>query len=404
MRTIQILGRMSAAELAAGRYMRGPDGHQGGTLDLKAIEEHFDRYHSEAKGLIEEAKSLGTLNKARLDEIEQKLARKGYSGGREAPPRTLGAQFIEQDGVKDFTDRRARHDRFSFETKATLTSATTDSAGSVGDALVPYRDPTITPLPQRRTVVRDLLNVVPITGNSVEVVKQTGRTSGAAPVAEGAVKPSSDFKFDLESLPTRTIAHWMKASRQILEDLPQLKSLIDTELLNGLALAEEDQVLNGDGTGQNLLGLIPEATAYSAPITIVDDNGELDQIGLAILQGALALFPPTGIIMNDADWTRIALLKDGDGNYILGSPAAMTAKRLWGLPVVTTPAMTVDKFLVGDFATAATLYDRWTARVEVGTVEDDFIRNLVTVLAEERVALAVKQPGALIFGDFGNVP
>lgn len=369
-------------------------------MDLKAIQEHFDTHHAATKAQIGEVLTAVGEAKARLDDLEQKSVRRG---GGDAPAESLGAQFIAQDGVKDFTERRARHDRYSFETKATLTSATTDAAGSVGDALSPYRDPTITPLLQRRPVVRDLLNVVPITTNSVEVVKQTGRTSGAAPVAEGALKPQSDIKFDIETMPTRTIAHWMKASRQILDDLPQLKSFIDTELLAGLALAEETQILSGDGTGQNLEGLIPQATAYSAPIVLADDNGELDQLGLAMLQGALALFPPTGIIMNDADWTRIALLKDANGNYILGSPAALTTKRLWGLPVVTTPAMTVDKFLIGDFRTAATLYDRWTARVEVGSVDDDFIRNLVTVLAEERVALAVKQPAALIYGDFGNV-
>ena len=194
----------------------------------------------------------------------------------------------------------------------------------------------------------------------------------------------------------------MKASRQVLSDLPQLQGLIDTELLDGLALAEEQQLLNGDGTGQTLNGLIPNATAYSAPITLADPT-MLDTLGLALLQSALAEFPASGIIMHPADWTRITLLKDADGNYIMGTPGSAIAQRLWGLPVITTQAMTADKFMVGDFRRAATLYDRWSARVETGYVNDDFTKNLVTILAEERLAQAIKQPKALTYGDFGNV-
>lgn len=106
--------------------------------------------------------------------------------------------------------------------------------------------------------------------------------------------------------------------------------------------------------------------------------------------------------MHPSDWTRITLTKDGNGQYIFGNPGTPVAQRLWGVPVVTTTAMSVDKFLVGNFRAAATLYDRWSARVETGYVNDDFTKNLVTILAEERLAQAIKQPGALVYGDFGN--
>ena len=94
------------------------------------------------------------------------------------------------------------------------------------------------------------------------------------------------------------------------------------------------------------------------------------------------------------------LTKDSQGNYILGSPGGMAQPSLWGLPVIPTKAMTLGSFLVGDFRSAATLYDRWAPRVEVGYVNDDFTKNLVTILAEERVALAVKNPLALITGTY----
>jgi HK97 family phage major capsid protein len=124
---------------------------------------------------------------------------------------------------------------------------------------------------------------------------------------------------------------------------------------------------------------------------------------LAILQSALAEHPATGIVMHPSDWTRITLMGDADGNYIMGAPGTSIDQRVFGLPVVVTQAIAQDTFLLGDWRAAATLYDRWTARVKVGTVNDDFVRNLVTVLAEERIALAAKDTTALVHGDFGNV-
>jgi HK97 family phage major capsid protein len=222
-------------------------------------------------------------------------------------------------------------------------------------------------------------------------------------VAEGAAKPESAIDWELKTASSKVIAHWIKASRQILEDAPQIRDLIDSDLIYGLALAEETQLISGDGTGSNLTGLIPSATSYSDPITTLPTFDMIDQIGKAVLQSALADFPATGIVVHPADWWRMRLQKDGDGNYRLGNPQVMARPSLFGLPVVATKSMPVDKFLVGDFASAATLYDRWQPRVEVGYVNDDFTRNLVTILAEERLALAVKQGDALIYGDFGNV-
>lgn len=360
----------------------------------------FGTHHDEVKAGLKELTLKASENTARLDEMEQKAARRG--GGDPAPAQSLGGQFIEQDGLKHFAEFGRNGQKFDFETKATITTATTDAAGSVGAGIQPFRDPTIVPLVQRRPVVRSLLPVIQMTGGVVEIVRQKARTNNAAPVAEGALKPESDMQLELDTVNARVIAHWMKASRQVLEDLPQLKGLIDTELLDGLTLKEEDQLLNGSGTGQNLEGLIPAATAYAAPFTLADPT-MLDTLGLAFLQNSLAEFEATGVVMHPSDWTRITLLKDADGNYIMGSPGSTIAKRLWGVPVITTPAMAQDKFLVGDFPRASTLYDRWSARVEVGYADDDFTRNLVTVLAEERLAHAIKQPKALTYGGFGNI-
>jgi HK97 family phage major capsid protein len=239
-------------------------------------------------------------------------------------------------------------------------------------------------------------------GSALEYVKEVGFTNAAAPVAEGAAKPGSDIQLSLVTTSAKVIAHWMKASRQILDDVAQLTSYIDERLLYGLAYVEEAQLLNGDGTGQNLNGIIPQATAYSAPITVASATS-IDMIRLMHLQAALAEFPSTGTVMHPSDWAWIELLKDTTGQYIIGNPQGGLSPTLWGLPVVATPAMSVDKVLVGAFRLGAQVFDRWDARVETGYVNDDFTKNLVTILAEERLALAVYRPESFIYGDFGRV-
>lgn len=355
-----------------------------------------------AKELADAALIAMNEAKARLDDLEQKAARRG-GGSDPEQNRTIGQQFVESEAYKNLAASPSQRGRADMQFKATITLATTDTAGAAGDAVQTTRVPGIVGLPDRRLTVRDLITPGRMDGNALEYVKETGFTNSAAPVAEGAAKPGSDLKFDLVSTTAKVIAHWMKASRQILDDAAQLRSYIDYRLLYGLAYVEEAQLLNGDGTGQNLLGIIPQATAYAAPFTPASATA-IDTMRLAMLQAALALYPATGHVMHPTDWARIELTKDAGGNYIIGAPQGGIAPTLWRLPVVETQAIAVDKFLTGAFKLGAQVFDRWMARVEVATEnENDFISNLVTILAEERLALAVYRPEAFIYGDLGFV-
>lgn len=341
---------------------------------------------------------------AQLTHAQQVLAKletKSQDGGR---PQSLGEQFVNNEAVRAFLAKTNPRGRVDVTFNAAITSVTTDTDGAAGDLVRTTRLPGVVALPQRRMTVRDLLSPGRMDGSTLEYVKETGFTNNAAPVAENAVKPESSMKFDLVTTSAKVIAHWVKASRQILDDASQLQSIVDQRLRYGLAYVEEQQLLNGDGTGQNLLGIVPQASAYTAPIT-VSGATIIDQIRLALLQAELAEYPSTGIVMNPKDWTRVELLKDSQGRYIIGNPQGNAAASLWGIPVVTTQAMQEDKFLAGAFRLGAQLFDRWEARVEVSTEnQDDFIRNMVTILAEERLALAVYRPEAFVYGDFGNLP
>jgi len=398
-------GQKSASELA--------------TEIKRDFEKKFDEVKEKAEKAVTEAqKGIDQTNaqkeiidgalvgmneaKARLDELEQKMARKG-GPGEDEERKSLGQRFVEDEKVKAFLDQAQPRGRVDISAKATITSSIADAAGAVGNAVNQTRIPGIMPLPQRRMIVRDLLTPGNMGGNTLEYVKETGFTNNAGMVAEGAAKPSSDIKAALVSTTAKVIAHYMKASRQILDDVPQLQSTIDQRLLYGLAYKEESQILNGDGTGQNLLGIIPQATAYAAPIALPGAT-RIDMIRLAMLQAILAEYPASGHVMNPIDWAFIETLKDGQGRYIIGNPQGQITPTLWGLPVVQTQAISVDKFLTGAFQLGAQIFDRWAARVEIATEnEDDFIKNLLTVLGEERVALAVYRPEAFIYGDFGGV-
>lgn len=339
--------------------------------------------------------------KSTLSELEQKLDRSGEAGGCER--KSVGQQFVESDAFKSFgADGFGRNSKARMEMKASLTLATTDTDGAVGTGVGVTRLPGIQELPQRRMTVRDLLSPGRMDGNTLEYVQETGFNNNAAPVAEGDLKPGSDIKLAEKSTGAKVIAHHMKVSRQALSDVSQLRSMIDQRLLYGLDFKEEVQILNGDGTGQNLHGIIPNATAY-APAFAVGAETVIDKLRLAMLQAALAEYPATGHVLNPIDWARIELTKNANADYIIGNPQGSAQPMLWRLPVVQTQAITVDKFLTGAFRMGGQVFDRWEASIETGYENDDFTRNMVTILAEERLALAIYRPEAFIYGDLGQV-
>lgn len=386
-------------EVLAQEFKKQVDHVKGIAEEFKGKAAAGDKIAEGAKQTADEAIVKLNEAKARLDELEQKMARRPHEGSEEI--KSLGRQFVDSDSYKSLTGSAGQRGKANLEIKATITSATTDAAGSAGDLVQATRLPGIVGAPERKLTIRDLLMQGRMDGNSLEFVQETGFTNSAAPVAEGALKPQSDIKFDLKSTTAKVIAHYMKASRQILDDASQLQSYIDGRLRYGLAFKEEQQILNGDGTGQNLLGIVPQATAYVRPAGVTTTaESKLDTLRFAMLQAILAEYPASGHVLNPIDWAAIETLKDTSGQYIIGNPQGGLNPTLWGLPVAETQAIASGKFLTGAFSMGAQIFDRWASRVEVATEnEDDFVKNLVTILAEERLALAVYRPEAFIYGN-----
>ena len=378
------------------------DGVKAIAEEFKGKAAHNDTISAGAKQSADEALTKMNELAAQVQELEQKAARRGEDKPQEI--KSLGQQFVDDkfEGIKSAGGRG----RFSMEVKATINSATTNAAGSAGAMVEPTRLAGIIAPPGQKLTIRDLLLQGQMDGNALQYVRETGFTNNAATVAELAKKPESDIKFDMVDTSAKVIAHYMKASRQILDDASQLRSYIDGRLRYGLKLVEERQLLNGDGTGQNLHGIIPQATAYAAPTGAATTlTTGLDTLRLAILQAVLAEYPASGFVLNPVDWANIETLKDTGGQYLIGNPQGTATPTVWGLPVVQTQAIAQGKFLTGAFNLGAQIFDRWQSRVEIATEnEDDFVKNLVTILCEERLALAVYRPESFIYGDVKPAP
>lgn len=346
---------------------------------------------TETKGKVDELLAKQGELQARLSEAEQKLDRRGSDGEQEA--KTAGAEFVNSKEFKEYIEAGNFRKGFTGQIKAI-----SSLPASAGVNVEPDRLPGIQGPMLRRLTVRDLLSPGRTNSNLIQYIRELLYTNNAATVAELTKKPESDLTFDMVSTPVVKIAHYVKASTEILMDAPMLQSYIDERLRYGLALVEEAQLLNGSGVGNNLNGINTQATAYVAPITVANAT-RIDTIRLALLQAELAEFPSTGIVLHPSDWAAIELQKDTSGAYIFANPQSLAQPALWGRPVVGTQAMTVDNFLVGAFRLGAQVFDRQQSTVTVATEnEDDFVNNRVTILAEERLGLAVYRPQAFVKG------
>ena len=358
----------------------------------------------ETKGKADKALfEMGDLA-TRMKDIEQKLSRRTEDQPVQA--KSLGHAVTENEQYKSFAaGGGARGQKMTVEVKA-ITSATTFGTSST-TALVPaMRVPGVVEIPLRPNSIRALLIPGRTESGSIDFVRESRFVNNAAFVPEGGLKPESDWASEIVNLPVRTIAHFIMASRQILADAPQLQSTIDGRLRRGLEIAEDSSLLLGSGAQGSLLGLMPQATPYiQPPGAVISSPTPIDRLRLAMLQVTLSFYPPSAIVLNPVDWVNVTGVKDTQGRYIFADPQNVGTPRLWGLPVAESLAMPMNNFLVGAFDLAAQIFDREDATVAISTEDiDNFRRNMVTILAEERLGLAVYRPAALVKGTFVTPP
>ncbi len=334
-----------------------------------------------------------------LGEAEQMFARIGKNGGQAPARNRAGDLVIANEAMIEFSKSVVAGRRLAIDMPR---NALTSFAVNPVDGATQ-----IVTNPNQRLTVRDLLSPGDTESNAVSYLRETLFINNAAPVAENTTKPYSEITFEEVLSGVKTVAHLMKAAKQTLDDLPQLRSIINGRLLNGLKRVEDTQLLFGSGVGNNLHGIYTQATAFANPSTKTTPSNSLDIMRLAMLQVTLAELSATGHVMHDIDWTDIELIKDANTNgYLFSNPFGTLEARLWGLPVAqTNQSGMLGNFLTGSFADAAQIFDREDANVVVSTENaDDFEKNMVSIRAEERLALAVYRPQAFVKGSLTVAP
>lgn len=297
------------------------------------------------------------------------------------------------------------------QVKSLFTGASSTSGGAF---VVNDRTDIVEMLGRKPLTIRNLCSNRRTTSDTVEFVRQTSHTNAAAPVAEatssaaptadpdtgavvlasgGGYKPEGAWAFEVVQTPVKTIAEWVPATKRALADVAQLEGLINDELRADVAEEEEDQIVNGNGSGENFTGILNtsgiQTQAFATDVVTTIRKG----ITKAKTVGRVN---PNGIVLNPSDAEGLDLLKDGNERYYFGGPFSIGSTPVWGLPVVQSETIAAGTGLLGDFSKAV-IWDREDTTVTMTDSHADFfIRNLVAVLAEERLAFGVTRPTAFV--------
>lgn len=375
--------------------------------EVAAVDQHLAKADDLATQIKAADESQARMK--RLAEIDPGAEEK--DGDEPAQAASLGDFYVKTVGDK-LVAAKGQGGRFSVsspEFKALGTKAATDTqlVGSVFNAVTTQVDTNVVQGLRRRLQIADLLGQGTLTGNALTYFIEGALEGDFTSVAEGAGKPQihyADPTAVTESL--KKIAAFIKESDEMIEDLPFLVSAINNRLLYNLGLFEENQVLNGDGTGTNLRGLLNRSGIQTLGATTDAAAGNADQIFKAMTSVVTGSgLNADGLVIHPTDYQTFRLNKDANGQYYgggyfqgqYGVGGVDEQPPLWGLRTVVSPAITAGTVLVGAFQQSSTLYRKGGVRVEsTNSNGTDFTDNKVTIRAEERVALAVRVPAGLV--------
>jgi HK97 family phage major capsid protein len=335
----------------------------------------------------------------------------------DGPARTMGQAFTKSEGYRalldsgilarsakfgslapvQVADREQTKSLLQFKTAADLTEATSGD-GALGDLIRAERVAGLFGLRKEALTLLDLVTVGATDSNNVEWVYEDARTEGANFVAEGGLKPPSDFTVNIGSAKVEKIAHYMKITREAMSDVAGVETYINQRLVDGVRRKLNAALASGTGTPPALRGIYNTSGIGSQPKST-------DSLIVALHKAITTVRvnywdEPNAIGIHPLDWESIRLQRDdsgagaGTGGFLFGSPATSGAETLWGLPVVVSTVFGQGNPLVGNFREAF-LWVREGVSVSASDSDgDNFVNNLVTVLAEMRAAFGIIYPAA----------
>lgn len=371
---------------------------------------------NELKGQLKQAKSdadmvdqIGRLGEG-IEFDENGSKRRGPTPA--AAEGTIGERFVKSAEWQAFM-KRFPGGRIPEATRGLSASPvgfktllTGDSSSSVGAFVVPEQTGIYEGLGRYPLTLRQLLSNRKTGSDTVEFVRQVTQVNAAAPVPEANVttytgatgqvsgeKPEGGMTFERVSEAVKTLAVWIPATKRALSDAAQLRGLIDQELREDLNEELEEQILSGDGTGENFTGLYNTAGTLTQAYTTDIPTTTRKALTNLMTNGKQR---PSAWLMHPADWETIELLKDANDRYYWGGPINRGPATLWGVPVVQSFYATEGLPILGNF-NKAVLWDREQANISVSDSHSDFfIRNMIAVLAEMRAAFGVIRPSAFV--------
>jgi HK97 family phage major capsid protein len=377
---------------------------------LEGLESKLKAYSEEAKKQIETVGSASTETKNALDALALKqrefadeiltLKQRGaLPVPDEKPGETWGDQFVKSAEYKGKLDMVVGNRKFGsvgMEIKNTVVGSDTTAApdrraGVVGGAF-------------QMLTMESLFPAIPTSSNAIEFTKENVFTNNAAEAAEGASKAESSLTFTLVNMPISTVAHWIKISRQLAADNAALAAYIDLRMRYGVNRKVETQLVSGDGTAPNISGILDSGnfTAHGyADAALGATLKKLVLVRKVIGDLEAAGYAPSGIVFNPADWAQVEIdIFTANTNLVAFRYDEMGRPVLFGVPVVKSVGMTADSFAVGDFTQSGTIHNREGVVVEMSDSDgDNFTKNLLTLRAERRLALATERPAAIRAGD-----
>lgn len=278
------------------------------------------------------------------------------------------------------------------------------AAGADGDALIPIDQRLSPPLEilTRKIRLLDLITIGATDSDTVRYGKQSVRTSAAATKAVGqagvgVAYDQGTYTWTSADVSVRSIGHYAKAPRENLADVAALQTLIESQLSEDVLLQAESLCYSGAGTGTDFSGIKTEALNASAYITRDETNERrLSALHRAVTAVRLAFLEPNAIWIHPTDLHNTIVEQSSSGGFLLAAASlAQEQPVLWGIPVVASALATLGEPTVGNFKAGATLWVREGASVRISdSNEDDFIKRMITVLAEFRGGFAVQRPTA----------
>lgn len=321
------------------------------------------------------------------------------------------ALYAHKDKLDKAKNGGREHIIMEIKAAGTMTTANVTAVGTNGlSMLLNQLEQGITPIPRSLPFFMELLTAVPTTGNTVSYAEMKNPDGGAGMTGEGSAKTEADFDIVEAKSNVRKITSYIKTSKEALDDIPALAGEINGELTTLIKLKADSQLLTGDGTGNNLNGVITQAPAFTggdlAATIFMPNNFDVLAAAIAeimtaeVISGQPAGFMPSVIILNPIDFVQMKLTKSTTGEYVFPFQMPGTSDVI-DVPIVKNPRMTQGDFLVADL-TRANLRIRENIMFDIGYENDDFTKNLVTILAEMRLAFYIKSNHlkAFLTGDF----